>query len=175
MCAIPHGRFIILFYFFIATGYSKVYAQSITPLTLNNGGGSVAGLEWNLGESVSIAYFSSPSYFLNTGVLQPMSNVVTAINEFGPAVFGNQITIGPIPTNNLLHFKANFIQAGNLSIQVLDVKSSLVLTHESGAIVSHYEKDFFMEAYPSGIYYMKVFFKPIYGLAKMGIYKIIKL
>ena len=150
-------------------------AQSITPNTLNNGGGTMANMDWNMGESVSIANFSTPNYFLNTGVLQPMTSIVTAINEYGPAVYGNQIMIGPNPTTNLVHFKGNFTQAGKLSIQVIDAKSSVILTHEAGTIISSYEKDIFMDSYPSGIFYIKVFFKPTNGLAKTGIYKIIKL
>ena len=154
---------------------SQLIAQSITPNTLNNGGGSAGSMDWNMGESVSIANFSTPNYFLNTGMLQPFTTVVTAINEYGPAVYGSQITIGPNPTTNLVHFKGNFTQAGKLLIQVIDAKSSVILTHDAGTIISSYEKDIFMDSYPSGIFYVKVFFKPTNGLAKTGIYKIIKL
>jgi hypothetical protein len=164
-----------LFFFFLLFTYTSLRAQSITPNTLNNGGGTMANMDWNMGESVSIANFSTPNYFLNTGVLQPMTSIVTAINEYGPAVYGNQIMIGPNPTTNLVHFKGNFTQAGKLSIQVIDAKSSLILTHEAGTIISSYEKDIFMDSYPSGIFYIKVFFNPTKGLAKTGIYKIIKL
>jgi hypothetical protein len=132
-------------------------------------------MEWSLGESVSIANFIASGYSLNTGVLQPMTSIVTAINEYGPAVFGAQITIGPNPTNNLLHIKARFNQAGSLSFQLIDAKSTIVFTNEVGTIFSSFEKDFFMENYPSGVFYMKVFFKPSTGNTKTGIYKIIKL
>jgi hypothetical protein len=165
----------ICWLFILALFPAYLRAQSITPNTLNNGGGSVAFMDWNMGESVSIANFSTPNYFLNTGVLQPMTSIVTAINEYGPAVYGNQIRIGPNPTTNLVHFKGQFLQSGKLSIQVLDAKSSVILTHEAGIIISSYEKDIFMDSYPSGIFYVKVFFKPTNGLAKTGIYKIIKL
>ncbi len=165
----------ICWLFILALFPAYLRAQSITPNTLNNGGGSVSIMDWNMGESVSIANFSTPNYFLNTGVLQPMTSIVTAINEYGPAVYGNQIMIGPNPTTNLVHFKGNFTQAGKLSIQVIDAKSSVILTHEAGTIISSYEKDIFMDSYPSGIFYIKVFFKPTKGLAKTGIYKIIKL
>ena len=164
--------FSILFSFCFAL---ELNSQSITPYTLNNGGGSSANMDWSMGESVSIANFSTPNYFLNTGVLQPMTSIVTAINEYGPAVYGNQITIGPNPTTNLVHFKGNFTQAGKLLIQVIDTKSSAILTLDAGTINSSYEKDIFMDSYPSGIFYVKVFFKPTNGLAKTGIYKIIKL
>ena len=165
----------LLYFFSLLFTYTSLNSQSITPNTLNNGGGSAGSMDWNMGESVSIANFSAPNYFLNTGVLQPFTTIVTAINEYGPAVYGNQITIGPNPTTNLVHFKGNFTQAGKLLIQVIDAKSSVILTLDAGTIISSYEKDIFMDSYPSGIFYIKVFFKPANGLAKSGIYKIIKL
>jgi hypothetical protein len=132
-------------------------------------------MEWSIGESVSIANFIASGYSLNTGGLQPMTSIVTAINEYGPSVFGSQITIGPNPTSNLLHIKARFNQVGTLSFQLIDAKSTIVFTQEAGTIFSSYEKDVFMENYPSGVFYMKVFFKPSTGNTKTGIYKIIKL
>jgi hypothetical protein len=167
-------RLIFLFITFLSN-FTEAKAQSISPYTFNNGGGYFSAMEWSIGESVSIANFLASGYYLNTGVLQPMTSIVTAINEFGPAVFGTQITIGPNPTNNLLHIKARFNQAGSLSFQLIDAKSTIVFTQEAGTIFSSYEKDIFMENYPSGVFYMKVYFKPINGNAKTGIYKIIKL
>jgi hypothetical protein len=155
--------------------FNVVNGQAITPFTLNNGGGSSSFLEWSLTESVSVASFIAPGYSLNTGVLQPNTNVVTSINEYGPSVFGSQITIGPNPTSNLLHIKARFNQVGTLSFQLIDAKSTIVFTQEAGTIFSSYDKDILMENYPSGVFYMKVYFKPSTGITKTGIYKIIKL
>ena len=151
------------------------YCQSITPLTFNNGGGSSSSLEWSLTESVSVASFIAPGFSLNTGVLQPNTNVVTSINEYGPAVFGSQITIGPNPTMSLLHFKARFAEVGRLSIQLMDAKSAIVLTQDIGTIFSSYEKNISLEDNPSGVFYLKVYFKSILGNTKTGIYKVIKL
>ena len=167
-------RLIFLFITFLSN-FTEAKAQSITPYTFNNGGGYFSAMEWSIGESVSIANFLASGNSLNTGVLQPMTSIVTAINEYGPVVFGNQITIGPNPTSNLLHIKARFNQSGNLSFQLIDAKSTIVFTQEAGTIFSSYEKDILMENYPSGIFYMKVYFKPSAGNTKMGIYKIIKL
>ena len=163
------------FLFFLLLVAFKVRSQTMTPNTINNGGGYSSTMEWSMGESVSIANFIASGYSLNTGVLQPMTSIVTAINEYGPAVFGTQITIGPNPTSNLLHIKARFNELGNLSFQLIDAKSVIVFTQEAGTIFSSYEKDILMENYPSGIFYMKVYFKPITDIAKTGIYKIIKL
>lgn len=151
------------------------FCQSITPQTLNNGGGSSSFLEWNLSESVSIASFIAPGFTLNTGVLQPNTNVVTSINEYGPSVFGSQITIGPNPTSHLLHLKTRFAEIGRLSIQLMDAKSTIVLTQDIGTIFSSYEKVISLEDFPSGVFYVKVYFKSIEGNIKTGIYKVIKL
>jgi hypothetical protein len=164
-----------LFFCTIFLFATKVYGQSITPYAFNNGGGSSSSMEWSIGESVSIANFIASGYSLNTGLLQPMTNIVTSINEYGPTVFGNQITIGPNPTSNLLHIKARFNQSGSLSFQLLDAKSTIVFTQEAGTLISSYEKDILMENFPPGMFYMKVYFKPSNGATKMGIYKIIKL
>ena len=166
-------RGILFFLLFLSTSFLS--AQSITPYTLNNGGGYSSSMEWNIGESVSIANFIASSYSLNTGALQPMTSFVTSINEYGPAVFGTEITIGPNPTTNLLHIKARFNQVGNLSLQLLDAKSAIVFTQEAGTIFSSYQKDILMEKYPSGIFYVKIFFKSITGNLKTGVYKVIKL
>ena len=161
---------------FIAISFPLItYAQSITPYTLNNGGGSSSSIEWSIGESVSIANFTTPNYLLNTGLLQPLTNVVTSINDYGPVVFGHQITISPNPTTDLVHLKGQFNQMGRLSFQVIDSKSSILLTHEAGTNIIRYEKDIFIDHYPSGIFYIKVIFKPNYGIIKTGIFKIVKL
>ena len=159
----------------IASFPSLCYCQSITPQTFNNGGGSSSILEWSLSESVSIASFIAPGYSLTTGILQPNTNVVTSINEYGPSVFGSQISIGPNPTSHLLHLKTRFAEVGKLSIQLLDAKSTIILTQDIGTIFSSYEKVISLEDFPSGVFYVKVYFKSIVGNIKTGIYKVIKL
>ena len=166
-------RSFLLFFIVLIPLYS--FCQSITPQTLNNGGGSISIMDWSISESLSIASFIAPSFSLNTGVLQPNTNVVTSINEHGPAVFGTQITIGPNPTSNILHIKARFTQAGSLSYQLIDAKSAIIYTEEAGTIFNSYEKAISLEDYPSGVFYMKVYFKSIVGNTKTGIYKVIKL
>lgn len=168
----------LVFFFFlfsILNGFSYLAAQSITPFTLNNGGGSSPSMEWSMGESVSIANFSGPGFFLNTGVLQPLSSVVTSIFDNNTAAFSNELSIGPIPTMNMVHVRARFKQIGNMSLQVLDVKSNLLQNHESGGMTSNIDMELSLDAYPAGIYYIRVYFRPIYGTIQSGIYKIIKI
>jgi hypothetical protein len=154
---------------------STTNAQSLSPFTFNNGGGYSNTLDWSVGESVSIAHFTSFGYSLNTGVLQPTTSITTAIEEYGPVVFGDKIIMGPNPTSKLLHIKASFNELGEISFQMFDSKSNNVLSYYGGTIFSTYDKDLYLENLPAGIYYMRVSFKSSIGKAKTGIYKIIKL
>jgi hypothetical protein len=167
--------FILLFTFQVFIFSGNLNSQSITPFTFNNGGGFSSTMEWSIGQSVSIASFNSSGYTLNTGVLQPLTNIVTSINEFGPTVFGTQITIGPNPTMNILHIHAKFNEAGNFSYQLIDSKSAILFTNDVGTVYSSYDKDIAMEKYSPGVFYIKVIFKSINNKIKTGIYKIIKL
>jgi hypothetical protein len=76
---------------------------------------------------------------------------------------------------NILHLKAIFNEPGNISFQLIDSKSNLILNHQPVVIYNNYEKDFVLEKLSSGVFYMKVYFKPTNGLVKIGVYKIIKL
>ena len=168
-------KFFLLLVTICLSSRLELGAQSITPYTMNNGGGYSNNIEWSISEYLSIANYTVPGYSLNTGVLQPMSNVVKSISEYGPIVFGNQISIGPNPTTNLLRIKANFNQVGSLTIQLLDANSTQIFKHDAGIIFSDYNKDILMNNYASGIFYVKMYYEPINGTAKKGIYKIIKL
>lgn len=166
-------HFILSFSIFLVA--STANGQKITPYTLNNGGGSSTKMDWNIGESASVEFFKTSRVLVSTGVLQPQTNVVTAITEWGPEVFGNQIYIGPNPTTSFAHFKAVFPTPGSLKIQILDAKSQLLSSSDQGNIMRFYEKDFSFDQFPAGIYYVKVYFKPIDAPIKTGVYKIIKL
>jgi hypothetical protein len=143
--------------------HTKGQSQAVTPFTFNNGGGSSATMEWSMNESVSIANFINAGYSLNTGVLQPLTTIVTGVDELGSSV------------SNILHIKSRLNQMGSLSIQLLDAKLMVLQTLESGAIYYNYEKDIAMQMYPDGYFYVRVYFIPMSGVAKTGIYKIIKL
>jgi hypothetical protein len=157
---------------FLATQLSS---QTIDLYTFNNGGGYNNTTEWSIGESVSIANFTSNGYILTTGVLQPITSLSTGINEYGPLVFGHQITVGPNPTSNLLRIKTLFNEPGNLSFQILDSKSAIFINQDAGLIFSTYSKELMLNDLPSGVFYVRVYFKPMSGKIKIGVYKIIKI
>ncbi len=150
-------------------------AQSISPFTINNGGGFATAMEWSVGESVSIANFIASGYSLHTGVLQPTTSFVPVIDPNSSLGLGNQISIGPNPTINLLHIKTKFKELGNLLFQLTDAKSALLFSNEVEITSNIYENDITMEQYASGVFFLRVYFKPVNGNAKTAIYKIMKL
>jgi hypothetical protein len=166
-----NGVFILTFFFF---GH-KAFAQNITPYAMNNGGGYSSSMDWSISESTSIANFITPTYSLNTGVLQPINSTVTVIDPNVALLPSYQITIGPNPTANLLHIKTKFNELGNLLLQLTDAKSALVFSKEVSVTSSSYENDITMEQYASGVFFLRVYYKPIKGNAKTATYKIIKL
>jgi len=163
---------ILLFILLLCT---KTQGQTLSGYALNMGGDYSSTMEWNIGESVSIANFKSSAYALNTGLLQPMTTVVTGINEYGPTAFGIQVVLGPNPTSKILHIKASFNEVGNLTMQLFDSKSAIVSTQELGTIFNIYENEIFLETLPAGAYYLNIYFKSMDGKIKSGIYKIMKL
>ena len=155
--------------------FTVVQSQHITPYTFNNGGGFTSTMEWSIGESVSIANFAAANYNLNTGLLQPQSNVITSVNELGSVVFGDQITVGPNPASSYLQIKTRFAQSGSLKIQLLNAQLGMVNTIDAGFITGIYDKTILLNQQPIGVYYLKVYYKPIAGPLKKGVYKIIKI
>jgi hypothetical protein len=152
---------------------TKISAQNITPLVLNNGGGVATNLEWSMNESVSISGFNAASLFLYTGFLQPTENIFKYINENTSML--NKITVGPNPTSNLLNIKLKYLEIGDLSIQLVNVKGDIILTEEAGTLYTNYEKSISIEQFPSAPYFLKIYFKPLNQIAKIVVYKIIKL
>lgn len=168
-------HFIALYFLLCFFGFIPANSQNITPFTMNNGGGSGGNMEWSIGESASVSFFNTNNLVLTTGVLQPLSNIVTGITDFRLSDFGHQILIGPNPTVNILNFKAYFTQIGHLSIQLLDAKSKRVFVKQIGPVLNHLQIAIPMQDFVSGLYYVKVDFKLVSGITQTGMYKIIKL
>ena len=158
--------------FFVIT---SSIAQSITQLAFNNGGGYSATMEWSIGESVSIASFSSGKFNLNTGVLQPISNLVIDVIDIVPSLSEDQVTIGPNPTSNHLYVKTRFGQAGKINLKIHDLRATLIYSDELDLSLGLYNKDIQLQGFASGTYFLTIYFKPVLGTPKRETYKIIKL
>jgi hypothetical protein len=151
---------IFLSYIFLISIQLIGFSQSITPYTLNMGGGYSTSLEWSIGESVSVSNFIRPGLELNTGVLQPTANLITAISDFPGQYFSNQIRIGPNPV---------------LSYDLLDLAGIERMHYEAGFVFGNYSQKIDLEKFPSGTYFIRLFFRPNNKEPQMAIFKLIKL
>lgn len=163
--------FPILLFFII----SSSSAQSITPIAFNNGGGYSATMEWSIGESVSVASFSSGKFNLNKGFLQPVSNLVIDVVDIVPSLSGDQVTIGQNPTSNHLYVKTKFGQAGKINLKINDLRATQIYSDQLDLSLGIYNKDIQLQGFAAGTYFLTIYFKPIIGNPKMETYKIIKL
>ncbi len=169
---------ILLLFFLISI--SRIFSQSITPFTINIAGftsiQSGYSLTVSTGETTSITNFKAPNgESLNSGFLQNNPPLVTGIEELLNKIGDNEVNITPNPTNTITNLITNFIQPGQLQYQILDVGSKLLYRSQSQNALSTKQTIIELQNYPAGIYYILVFFKPNSGIAKTGIYKIVKL
>jgi len=168
-----------IFISFLLLFVTKTSSQTVTPHILNMGGGYSESfkMEWSIGESASISNFLNINNGLNTGVLQPKSRFRKLTNPNVPnvpEVLGSQIIIYPNVTSNIVNFKGNFINPGNLEIQLVQNNSFLISTHNPGKVFGNHQTSFSLEKYPDGLFYIKVYFKPEQSDIIVGIYKVIK-
>jgi hypothetical protein len=169
---------ILLLFFLISI--SRIFSQSITPFTINIAGftsiQSGYSLTVSTGETISITNFKAPNgESLNSGFLQNNPPLVTGIEELLNKIGDNEVNITPNPTNTITNLITNLIQPGQLQYQILDVGSKLLYRSQSQNALSTKQTIIELQNYPAGIYYILVFFKPNSGIAKTGIYKIVKL
>lgn len=157
----------------------QLNAQTISPVIQNIGGSigqqSEYRLDFSIGELSSIQYFVSPNNStLSTGFFQSFTSLVTGINNIA-IIESNQVNITPNPVLNIFKIKTFFQKPGDIQFQIIDVLSNQKYISQSLRIQGNYEQLINIEKYPSGVYYIKVFFKPTNGVSQGGVFKIIKL
>jgi hypothetical protein len=155
-------------------------AQSITPFTVNIAGFTVqksgSSLTVSTGEAISITNFSSPNgVSLNSGFLQNNPPIVTSFNDVLSNIGNDEIIITPNPTKNSSIIYASFKKPGNFQFQILDVASKQLFRSPTASYLIAKQTIVDFTPYPAGVYYIQVLFKPVSGIMKSGIYKIIKL
>ena len=155
-------------------------SQSITPFTVNIAGFTATQSGYSLtvstGETISITNFKAPNgESLNSGFLQNNPPLVTSIEELLTKIGDNEISITPNPTNSVSNLITNFSVPGQMQYQILDIGSKLMFRSQPVNGLSNKQSKIELSNYPAGVYYVLVFFKPNSGIAKTGIYKIVKL
>ena len=151
------------------------FSQSITPYTLNMGGGYSNSLEWSFGESVSVSNFILPGLELNTGVLQPTANLITSISDFPGQYFSKQIRIGPNPVLSVLYLDIELMESGIISYDFFDLAGIERMHYEAGFVFGNYSQKIDLEKFPSGTYFIRLLYRPNNKEPQTAIFKLIKL
>ena len=169
----------ILFLLLLAS-FDKISSQSITPFTVNIAGFTATqggySLTVSTGETISITNFKSTNgVSLNSGFLQNNPPLVTGIEELLSKLGDNEVSITPNPTNSTTNLITNFSVPGQMQYQILDIGSKLMFRSQPVNGLTNKQSKIELSNFPAGVYYILVFFKPNSGIAKTGIYKIVKL
>jgi hypothetical protein len=157
-----------------------VNSQSITPFTVNIAEFTATQSRYSLtvstGKTISITNFKAPNgESLNSGFLQNNPPLVTGIEELMSKLGSNEVTVTPNPTNSITHLITNFSVPGQMQYQILDITSKLLFRSQPVNGINNKQTKIELSNYPAGTYYILVFYKPITGISKTGIYKIVKL
>lgn len=166
---------LILVCFFLISIALTGFSQSLSPFTLNMGGGFSSSLEWSIGESVSVANFVQSNYQLNTGVLQPQANLITALSDFSTSQFSTQIRLGPNPVLSVVNMDVDLIESGSLSFDLYDLAGIKIMHQEAGVVFGNYSTKILMENYLRGTYIIRLLFKPINSEPQTAFFKLVKL
>ena len=146
-------------------------AQTVSPSTINTGGGSqkVAPgfvVDWSIGESSSIETYyvenANPNsyigryYNITSGVLQPFDNVHVIVNPNIPEWTIYEVHFSPVPAadNLTIDFKSNL--NGKLSIQMLAANGRLVEQKELTMANSTATVAWDLSKCISGIYFFRI-------------------
>jgi hypothetical protein len=159
---------------------TSLEGQSITPFTVNIAGFTAQKSGYSItvstGEAISITNFISPTgTSLNSGFLQNNPPIVTFINDVYAKIGPDEVRITPNPTKSITNVFTSFKQKGSLQYQILDVASKPLYRSQSLSYLNSRQTIIELYPFPAGVYYIQIFFKPLNGALKSGIYKIIKL
>lgn len=172
-------KFKLFFLIFYIALLNSTQSQTISPVAQNVGGnigfGTGYSLSYSMGELSSISNFSSSNNLaLNTGFFQSFIPLVTGINEIY-TIPSEMVIITPNPVLNNFKLKTFFQKTGEMQFQIIDIQSNQKYTSMAIKTFGNYEQLINVENYSSGLYYLKLLFKPSTGKPLGGVYKILKL
>ena len=159
----------------------QLWAQSITPFTLNIAGFSANQSGYSLtistGETISITNFKGPNgESLSSGFLQNNPPLVTGINDIFSIISQNEVIVSPNPTTSETFLNYNFNTPGQLQYQILDATSKLLFKSEFFNSIGSNKHKIDLNNYNAGIYYILIFFKAnSIQKTKAGLFKLIKM
>ena len=166
---------IILFTLIYSYSFGQIVSPSTQNISASLGNQTGFSLIYSVGEMVSVVnYLGLDKSSLSTGFLQSFSPLVTGLNELISIQTGF-MTITPNPVITKMHLRALFSNIGQLEFKIVDASSNIIYQSNTFTIFNNLDTQLDMQGYASGVYYLRVWFKPNMGKMEYGVFKIIKL
>lgn len=155
-------------------------AQSISPATLNVGGGSFTNnylkLEWSIGEATVVESFQlGTNYLITNGVLQHYTTTAVAAGNATPQWAFADLRIYPVPTQSIVNINILSSFKGKMRIELLDNNMRLLAKQEFDYYGTNGIRQFDLSKYASANYFVRI---SLYGdydfVIKQGSFKIQK-
>lgn len=177
--------------FFSLQAKSQSNVPTVTPATLNIGGGSAKInssfiLDWSIGESTIIETFQGENSYsssvvgtkwnVTSGILQPFDKNHIIFNPQVPLWTSQEIRIYPVPTPNIVYVEFRSIAKGKISIQLMTIEGRVIGSKEIMHVNGSSTQSWNIKNYPSGIYYLKILLTSDDGkILKQGTFKFEKI
>jgi hypothetical protein len=146
-------------------------AQSISPFSINVGGATAKTLDYNIGESSSIAYFQNSAQFsLSTGFIQSFTPLVTGIIN---QVFeeGEGLTLSPNPASERIRLKGVLSRPGFFEFHLIDVQGRILETYPSTYYINYLDKEINVTQLMGGTYFIRLIYSSPDGVNQSKSFK----
>ncbi len=146
-------------------------AQSISPFSINVGGATAKTLDYNIGESSSIAYFQNSAQFsLSTGFIQSFTPLVTGIIN---QVFeeGEGLTLSPNPASERIRLKGVLSRPGFFEFHLIDVQGRILETYPSTYYINYLDKEIKVTQLMGGTYFIRLIYSSPDGVNQSKSFK----
>ncbi len=158
-------------FFFTFLACFTASAQSISPFSINVGGATAKTLDYNIGESSSIAYFQNSAQFsLSTGFIQSFTPLVTGIIN---QVFeeGEGLTLSPNPASERIRLKGVLSRPGFFEFHLIDVQGRILETYPSTYYINYLDKEVNVTQLMGGTYFIRLIYSSPDGVNQSKSFK----
>jgi hypothetical protein len=158
-------------FFFTFLACFTASAQSISPFSINVGGATAKTLDYNIGESSSIAYFQNSAQFsLSTGFIQSFTPLVTGIIN---QVFeeGEGLTLSPNPASERIRLKGVLSRPGFFEFHLIDVQGRILETYPSTYYINYLDKEINVTQLMGGTYFIRLIYSSPDGVNQSKSFK----
>ncbi|MFM6941820.1 MAG: T9SS type A sorting domain-containing protein [Aquirufa sp.] len=133
-------------------------AQSISPSTINVGGGLTTTLDYSIGESTSINYLQSTNQIsLSSGLLQSYTPLITGIvNQVLEE--GEAFVLSPNPATNYVQLKGALSKPGFVELHLIDLQGRILEYYPSTYYINYFEKEINTSHLQVGTYFLRLIY-----------------